>query len=252
MPGRRHRKKSAGEGSHYFLAGNTLGWPVIGLAMFAANISTVHLVSFAETAYKYGMVYGNFEWMAGFTLILLSLFFAPLYLRSRVATLARFPRAPLQPPLPRLPDGGFAVLGDRDPHRRGAVYGGPRAAGHPRHQAGGDDPRHRLDDVLHHRARRAHRHLYHDRRPAGGGVDREHSNRPAARRRGVHHRRGLSLRRRLGSHESHAGRLSASSGRGGRQRHRLQLVRRRTSFRCCAVRRTPASSLGWGSCWVIR
>ncbi|MEI8372560.1 MAG: sodium/solute symporter [Planctomycetota bacterium] len=85
-----HRKKSAGEGSHYFLAGNTLGWPIIGLAMFAANISTVHLVSFAETAYKHGMVFGNFEWMAGFTLILLSLFFAPLYLRSRVATLPDF------------------------------------------------------------------------------------------------------------------------------------------------------------------
>jgi solute:Na+ symporter, SSS family len=79
-----------GEGSHYFLAGNSLGWPVIGLAMFAANISTVHLVSFAETAYKYGMVYGNFEWMAGFTLVLLSLFFAPLYLRSRVPTLPDF------------------------------------------------------------------------------------------------------------------------------------------------------------------
>jgi SSS family solute:Na+ symporter len=55
--------------------------------MFAANISTVHLVSLAETAYKYGLVFGNFEWMAGFTLILLSLFFAPLYLRSRVPTL---------------------------------------------------------------------------------------------------------------------------------------------------------------------
>jgi SSS family solute:Na+ symporter len=79
-----------GEGSHYFLADNALGWPVIGLAMFAANISTVHLVSFAETAYKYGLVYGNFEWMAGFTLVLLSLFFAPLYLRSRVATLPDF------------------------------------------------------------------------------------------------------------------------------------------------------------------
>jgi SSS family solute:Na+ symporter len=85
-----HRKKAAGEGSHYFLAGNTLKWPIIGLAMFAANISTVHLVSFAETAYKFGMVFGNFEWMAGFTLILLSLFFAPLYLRSRVATLPDF------------------------------------------------------------------------------------------------------------------------------------------------------------------
>jgi SSS family solute:Na+ symporter len=81
------RRRKSGEGSHYFLAGNTLTWPVIGLAMFAANISTVHLVSLAESAYKYGLIYGNFEWMAGFTLVLLSLFFAPLYLRSRVATL---------------------------------------------------------------------------------------------------------------------------------------------------------------------
>jgi SSS family solute:Na+ symporter len=86
----RPKGESGGEGGHYFLAGNTLGWPVIGLAMFAANISTVHLVSLAETAYKFGLVFGNFEWMAGFTLILLSLFFAPLYLRSKVATLPDF------------------------------------------------------------------------------------------------------------------------------------------------------------------
>src|ERR1700687_2999651 len=84
------KSERGGEGGHYFLAGNTLAWPVIGLAMFAANISTVHLVSLAETAYKYGLVFGNFEWMAGFTLILLSLFFAPLYLRSRVTTLPDF------------------------------------------------------------------------------------------------------------------------------------------------------------------
>jgi SSS family solute:Na+ symporter len=86
----RRKNERGGEGGHYFLAGNTLAWPIIGLAMFAANISTVHLVSLAETAYKYGLVFGNFEWMAGFTLILLSLFFAPLYLRSRVATLPDF------------------------------------------------------------------------------------------------------------------------------------------------------------------
>ena len=86
----RRKGEQGGEGGHYFLAGNTLGWGVIGLAMFAANISTVHLVSLAEAAYKFGLVFGNFEWMAGFTLILLSLFFAPLYLRSRVATLPDF------------------------------------------------------------------------------------------------------------------------------------------------------------------
>ena len=86
----RRKGERGGEGGHYFLAGSTLTWPVIGLAMFAANISTVHLVSLAETAYKFGLVFGNFEWMAGFTLILLSLFFAPLYLRSKVATLPDF------------------------------------------------------------------------------------------------------------------------------------------------------------------
>ena len=86
----RRKNERGGEGGHYFLAGNTLSWPVIGLAMFAANISTFHLVSYAESAYKFGLVSGNFEWMAGFTLILLSLFFAPLYLRSRIATLPDF------------------------------------------------------------------------------------------------------------------------------------------------------------------
>jgi solute:Na+ symporter, SSS family len=81
------RRGKTTEGGHYFLADNTLTWPVIGLAMFAANISTVHLVSLAQSAYTSGLLYGNYEWMAGFTLILLSLFFAPLYLRTRVPTL---------------------------------------------------------------------------------------------------------------------------------------------------------------------
>jgi len=56
----RRKGERGGEGGHYFLAGGTLAWPVIGLAMFAANISTVHLVSLAETAYKFGLVFGNF------------------------------------------------------------------------------------------------------------------------------------------------------------------------------------------------
>ncbi len=80
-------RRQGTEGGHYFLADQSLTWPLIGMAMFAANISTVHLVSLAQSAYTSGLLYGNYEWMAGFTLILLSLFFAPLYLRSKVATL---------------------------------------------------------------------------------------------------------------------------------------------------------------------
>jgi SSS family solute:Na+ symporter len=84
------RKKSTSAASAYFLAGGTLRWPVIGLALFSANISTVHLVSLAQEGYVNGLAYGNFEWMAAFLLIMLSFFFAPFYIRSRVATLPDF------------------------------------------------------------------------------------------------------------------------------------------------------------------
>jgi len=84
------KRGGADEGKSYFLAGRSLKWPVIGLALFSTNISTVHLVSLAEEGYKNGLAYGNFEWMAPFTLIILSLFFAPFYIRSNVATLPDF------------------------------------------------------------------------------------------------------------------------------------------------------------------
>lgn len=87
--GLRHRRRG-GEAKEYFLAGGTLRWPMIGLALFATNISCVHLVSLAQTGFDNGLLYGNFEWMAAFTLVLLALFFAPFYIRSRVATLPDF------------------------------------------------------------------------------------------------------------------------------------------------------------------
>ena len=84
------RKKKTEQAEEYFLAGKSLRWPVIGLALFATNISTVHLVSLAEEGYTNGLAYGNFEWMAPFTLIILALFFAPFYIQSRVTTLPDF------------------------------------------------------------------------------------------------------------------------------------------------------------------
>ncbi|WP_312335932.1 sodium:solute symporter [Sphingobacterium sp.] len=81
-------KEKSAEG--YFLAGKTLQWPAIGLALFATNISTVHLVSLAQSGFDTGLLNGNFEWMAAFTLVLLALFFVPFYLKSGVATLPDF------------------------------------------------------------------------------------------------------------------------------------------------------------------
>jgi SSS family solute:Na+ symporter len=91
--GVRHQRKTRNnnnEAGEYFLAGKKLRWPMIGLALFATNISCVHLVSLAQSGFDKGLLNGDFEWMAAFTLILLALFFAPFYIKSGVATLPDF------------------------------------------------------------------------------------------------------------------------------------------------------------------
>ncbi|MEI8289889.1 MAG: sodium/solute symporter [Verrucomicrobiota bacterium] len=84
------RKRKGSEAGSYFLAGNTLSWTTIGLALFATNISCLHLVGLAQAGYDSGLLMGNFEWLAAYTLIILSLFFVPFYLRAKVATLPDF------------------------------------------------------------------------------------------------------------------------------------------------------------------
>jgi len=84
------KKRREGAASRYFLAAHSLRWPSIGMALFATNISCFHLVSLAQSGYDDGLVMGNFEWMAAYTLILLSLVFVPFYIRSKVATLPDF------------------------------------------------------------------------------------------------------------------------------------------------------------------
>ena len=83
-------RRQAATSSAYFLAGRSLGWPMIGLALFATNISTIHLLGLAADGYRVGLVVGNFEWMATFFLMLLGLVFAPFYFRNRFSTLPEY------------------------------------------------------------------------------------------------------------------------------------------------------------------
>ncbi|MEM6886296.1 MAG: sodium:glucose symporter, partial [Verrucomicrobiota bacterium] len=62
----RQQQKNAND---YFLASRSLRWSTIGLALFATNISTVHLIGLASSGFSDGMVIGNFEWLAPFLLI---------------------------------------------------------------------------------------------------------------------------------------------------------------------------------------
>ncbi|MCK4646822.1 MAG: sodium/solute symporter [Candidatus Aminicenantes bacterium] len=82
--------KKGASSEEFFLAGKSLRWPIIGAALFTANISTIHLVGLAADGYRIGLVVGNFEWMAAFTLIILGLVFAPFYLRNRLRTLPEY------------------------------------------------------------------------------------------------------------------------------------------------------------------
>ena len=82
------KDKMSSEG--YFLAGRNLNWVMVGAALFASNISTIHLVGLAASGYNEGLVWGNFEWMATITLIMLSLIFAPFYFKSKISTLPEF------------------------------------------------------------------------------------------------------------------------------------------------------------------
>ncbi len=83
-----YRKNASSQ--QYFLAGKSLGWFSIGAALFASNISTIHLVGLAASGHQAGLVIGNFEWMASFCLIILGLVFAPFYFKSRISTLPEY------------------------------------------------------------------------------------------------------------------------------------------------------------------
>ncbi|GAB3649859.1 sodium:solute symporter [Echinicola sediminis] len=74
----------------YFLAGRSLGWGVVGASLFASNISTVHIVGFAESGFTSGLSDGIFEWMAIPCLVFLGVFIAPFYFRNKIKTIPEY------------------------------------------------------------------------------------------------------------------------------------------------------------------
>ncbi|RMG71604.1 MAG: sodium transporter [Bacteroidetes bacterium] len=81
-------KQSSSE--DYFLAGRNMVWPIVGISLFAANISSNTLTGLASSAYTSGINVYNYEWMAAVVLVFFAIFFLPFYLRSRVYTMPEF------------------------------------------------------------------------------------------------------------------------------------------------------------------
>jgi SSS family solute:Na+ symporter len=83
-----HAKRKNSE--EYFLAGRNMIWPIVGISLFAANISSSTLVGLASDAYMTDTHVYNYEWFAVVILIFFAIFFLPFYLRSRVYTMPEF------------------------------------------------------------------------------------------------------------------------------------------------------------------
>jgi SSS family solute:Na+ symporter len=74
----------------YFLAGRSMAWPLIGVSLFASNISSTTLVGLAGDAYSTGISVFNYEWMAAVILVFFAIFLLPFYLRSKIFTMPEF------------------------------------------------------------------------------------------------------------------------------------------------------------------
>ena len=74
----------------YFLASRSLTWPLIGLSLYASNISSSSLIGMAASGYETGFSVFSYEWMAAVVLIIFAIFFLPFYLRSKIYTLQEF------------------------------------------------------------------------------------------------------------------------------------------------------------------
>lgn len=74
----------------YFLAGRDLVWPLIGISLFASNISSTTLVGLAGDAYSTGISVFDYEWMAALVLAFYAVFLLPAVLRARVFTMPEF------------------------------------------------------------------------------------------------------------------------------------------------------------------
>ncbi len=86
--GIRSGKKATSE--EYFLGGKSMTWPVIGLSMFAANISSNSLVAITGGAYINGISVFNYEWMASVVLVVFCIFILPFYLNTGIYTMPEY------------------------------------------------------------------------------------------------------------------------------------------------------------------
>ncbi len=74
----------------YFLAGRNMTWPVIGLSLFAASVSSSTLMGHSGEGFISGIAVFNYNWISVLVMVFFGLFFLPFYIKSGIFTMPEF------------------------------------------------------------------------------------------------------------------------------------------------------------------
>lgn len=85
------KKKSESTGSKdYFLAEGSLTWWAIGASLIASNISAEQFIGMSGEGFFVGVAVAAYEWIAAVALIIIAVWFIPIYLKNKIYTMPQF------------------------------------------------------------------------------------------------------------------------------------------------------------------
>src|ERR1700760_1350171 len=85
------KKKKAVTGSHdFFLAEGSLTWWAIGASLIASNISAEQFIGASGQGFTVGVAVAAYEWIAAIALIIVAVWFIPVYLKNKIFTMPQF------------------------------------------------------------------------------------------------------------------------------------------------------------------
>ena len=87
---KKRSRVAGGDSKDYFLAEGSLTWWAIGASLIASNISAEQFIGMSGSGFKMGLAIATYEWMAAITLIIVAVFFIPVYLKNKIFTMPQF------------------------------------------------------------------------------------------------------------------------------------------------------------------
>jgi solute:Na+ symporter, SSS family len=86
----RRKKEKEVSSTNFFLAEGQLTWWAIGASLIASNISAEQFIGMSGNGFRLGLAIASYEWLAAISLVIVAIFFMPIYLKNRIFTMPQF------------------------------------------------------------------------------------------------------------------------------------------------------------------